>query len=50
MSPVWLPSLQQASDIAGLALPILGVTWLLVQIVGHFWKVYKQWKAKKNAV
>lgn len=31
-SPWWLPSLQTVSDSAALVLPILGVTWLLVQI------------------
>ena len=31
-SPVWLPSLREMSDTAGLLLPILGATWLVVQI------------------
>jgi hypothetical protein len=31
-SPLWLPSLQTVSDVAAMALPILGVIWLVVQI------------------
>jgi hypothetical protein len=37
-SPFWLPALQDASTIAALVLPILGVIWLLVQIVGYMKK------------
>jgi len=32
-SPWWLPSLADVSQFAGLLLPILGVIWLLVQII-----------------
>lgn len=32
-SPVWLPALHTASEFAALILPILGATWLLLQIV-----------------
>lgn len=32
-SPWWLPELQQASEIAALFLPILGVAWLLLQMI-----------------
>lgn len=32
-APVWLSPLRDASEIAGLLLPILGVAWLIVQIV-----------------
>ena len=32
-APVWLPPLKEASEVAGLVLPILGVVWLIVQIV-----------------
>lgn len=35
MSPIWLPWLQQTSEIAGLLVPILGAVWLLVQILGY---------------
>lgn len=31
-SPVWLPSLQTVSETAALALPIVGVIWLVIQI------------------
>lgn len=34
-SPVWLPSLQTMSETAALALPIVGIVWLLIQI-GYF--------------
>lgn len=34
-SPIWLPWLQQTSEIAGLLVPILGVIWLAVQIFGY---------------
>ena len=32
-SPAWLPAVQKASEMAAVAAPILGVIWLLVQIV-----------------
>ncbi len=32
-APIWLPPLKEASEIAGLLLPIFGVVWLIVQIV-----------------
>lgn len=32
VSPFWLPSLQSMSEIASIALPILGAIWLVVQI------------------
>lgn len=31
-SPIWLPWLQTASELAAVIAPILGVIWLLVQI------------------
>ena len=34
-SPIWLPGLQQVSEIAALIVPILGAVWLLVQILGY---------------
>lgn len=33
VSPAWLPALEETSRIAGHLLPILGVVWLMVQIV-----------------
>lgn len=38
VSPWWLPFLQNASDIAGLLLPIAGLIWLVIQIVGYIIK------------
>lgn len=32
-SPAWIPPLKAVSEYAGLWMPILGVAWLLVQIV-----------------
>ncbi|MCK1479337.1 hypothetical protein IVB27_32505 [Bradyrhizobium sp. 197] len=32
-SPWWLPALHSVSDVAALALPIMGVVWLSVQII-----------------
>jgi hypothetical protein len=32
VSPWWLPAVHQISDVAALALPILGAVWLIVQI------------------
>lgn len=32
-SPWWLPSLADVSQTAALLLPVLGCTWLIVQIV-----------------
>ena len=32
-SPLWLPALHTASEVAALILPILGATWLAVQII-----------------
>ena len=43
-SPWWLPVLKGTSEIAALLLPILGVTWLVIQIG---FKVYRETKTKK---
>ena len=32
VSPIWLPWLQTASELAAVIAPILGVVWLVVQI------------------
>lgn len=32
-SPLWIPPLKDLSEVAALILPILGVVWLVVQIV-----------------
>lgn len=34
-SPVWLPWLQQTSEVAGLLVPIFGLIWLVIQIIGY---------------
>lgn len=31
-SPIWLPWLQTASEVAAIVAPILGLIWLIVQI------------------
>ena len=38
-SPWWLPTLHTISDVAALALPIMGVIWLSVQIVVKIYQV-----------
>jgi hypothetical protein len=37
-SPWWLPGLERFSEIAALLLPIAGLVWLVVQIVGYLYK------------
>lgn len=37
-SPIWLPWLQQTSEVAGLLVPILGAAWLIVQIIGYMYR------------
>ena len=32
VSPIWLPFLRDASQFAGILVPILGAVWLIVQI------------------
>lgn len=34
-SPIWLPALANVSELAGLLLPIAGLAWLIIQIVGY---------------
>lgn len=41
VSPVWLPALHTASEVAALVLPILGATWLAVQIAIKLYVFYK---------
>lgn len=40
-SPWWLPIMHQVSDAAALVLPILGLFWLIVQIVLKLWQIHK---------
>lgn len=42
LTPFWFPTLQQWSEIAAFALPILGVIWLVVQIVGYVLDKFKR--------
>jgi len=44
-SPLWLPSLQDASEFAALVLPILGALWLILQIA---LKIHAFRKGKNN--
>lgn len=37
-SPWWLPGLQTWSEVAALLLPIAGLVWLIIQIVGYLLK------------
>lgn len=41
-SPFWLPGLQEVSDIAALALPILGCIWLVIQVGFYLWRQIKK--------
>lgn len=41
-SPLWLPSLKDVSEVAGLLLPILGAVWLIVQIGGYILRYRKE--------
>lgn len=36
VSPLWLPSLAQVSEAAALLLPVLGCTYLILQIIAWF--------------
>lgn len=47
-SPVWLPKLHTISIIAAEALPILGATWLIVQIVIKIYVTIRNRKATEN--
>jgi hypothetical protein len=45
-SPVWLPWLHTASEFAALMFPILGGTWLAVQIIVKLVQVYRGFRLK----
>jgi hypothetical protein len=36
VSPWWLPAIEAVSNGASILLPIVGLAWLLIQIVGYF--------------
>ena len=40
-SPLWLPALHTASEVAALILPILGASWLVIQIGLKLYLAYK---------
>jgi hypothetical protein len=40
-TPVWWPALNNISEVAAVILPILGVVWLVVQIIGYLLKAGK---------
>lgn len=40
-APLWLPSIKQVSDVSGLLMPILGVTWLVIQIISKLHEMRK---------
>lgn len=42
VTPAWLPTLQQASTAAATLAPILGVVWLLVQIIAKIVEVNRK--------
>ena len=41
-SPAWLPYLEASSSVAALLMPLLGVTWLAVQIVHKTKEIIKK--------
>lgn len=41
-SPAWLPYLTDASNVAGLMMPLMGVAWLAVQIVHKTKEILKK--------
>lgn len=46
-SPLWIEYLVTASAFFGHLLPVLGVTWLCLQMYTHWHKYYKSRKDKK---
>ncbi len=38
-SVLWLDVLEMFSKVSALLLPILGCTWLIVQVITHLWKL-----------
>jgi len=47
-SPIWLPWLSSMSEVSALLLPIAGLAWLVIQIVGYL--VKKEKKERNNNV
>lgn len=37
-SPIWLPYVQEVSELSALLLPIAGLVWLVIQMISHFRK------------
>ncbi|RVH83132.1 hypothetical protein CN074_25150 [Sinorhizobium medicae] len=46
-TPVWLPWLFSASEVAAVIAPILGVVWLLVQITSKSIEAYRKMRGDK---
>lgn len=46
LSPAWLPSLSDASQIAAQLVPIFSLFWLVLQIIGHGRKIVKRGQAE----
>ena len=44
-SPVWLPWLHDASQVAATVAPLLGAVWLIVQIIAKVVEIFRK-KAK----
>lgn len=47
-SPVWLPWLHTASETAATIAPIIGLIWLVIQIVSKSLETYQRLKDRKN--
>lgn len=47
-SPVWLPWLYTASETAATLAPIIGLLWLIIQIVSKSIETYQRLKGPKN--
>lgn len=44
ISPWWLPSLHKLSIVAAEFAPILGASWLILQIVVKLYEMYRKYK------
>lgn len=48
ISPWWLPPLHNASTIAAEVAPVLGIVWLMLQIVTKVIDTYRKWKFTRD--
>lgn len=44
VSPVWLPLINSVSEVSAVLLPIAGLVWLIIQIIGYIMKYRKDHK------